>query len=168
MTSASFRGEERHKVDAKGRVSIPADFRRVLQAGDPNCIGDQNPEMIMVYGPHLKGHLKCYTVEAANEVDAEIQAMPIGDSDRELLEYCFSGHSKRYVIDDTGRIVLTQKHREHIGLDGTAYFIATGTTFEIWDAERYETSRGAALRARLDALPEGFNVMSLLRGRQDA
>ena len=166
MTSASFRGEERHKVDAKGRVSIPADFRRILQAGDPNCAGDQNPEMILVYGPHLKRHLKCYTVDAADKVDAEIQAMPEGDPDRELLEYCFNGHSKRYVIDDTGRIVLTQKHRDHMELAGTAYFIATGTTFEIWDLERYETTRATSIRARLDAMPEDFNVMRLLSSRR--
>ena len=31
-----FRGESVHKVDAKGHVSIPAPFRRVLEEGDPN------------------------------------------------------------------------------------------------------------------------------------
>ena len=35
-----FRGESHHKVDAKGRVSIPASFRRVLEAGDPNWQSD--------------------------------------------------------------------------------------------------------------------------------
>ncbi|MDT2073578.1 MAG: cell division/cell wall cluster transcriptional repressor MraZ, partial [Planktomarina sp.] len=28
-----FRGESHHKVDSKGRVSIPALFRRVLELG---------------------------------------------------------------------------------------------------------------------------------------
>ncbi|MCK4861351.1 MAG: cell division/cell wall cluster transcriptional repressor MraZ, partial [Rhodobacteraceae bacterium] len=28
-----FRGKSVHKVDAKGRVSIPASFRRVLEEG---------------------------------------------------------------------------------------------------------------------------------------
>ncbi|HKK83893.1 MAG TPA: cell division/cell wall cluster transcriptional repressor MraZ, partial [Roseovarius sp.] len=31
-----FRGESHHKVDTKGRVSIPASFRRVLESSDPN------------------------------------------------------------------------------------------------------------------------------------
>ncbi len=168
MQSASFRGEERHKVDAKGRVSIPADFRRVLQAGDPSCAGDQNPEMILVYGPHLKGHLECYTVEAAAQVDAQIAAMKRGSPERNLLQHCFNGHSKRYVIDDTGRIVLTQKFKEKIGLKGTAYFIATGDTFQIWDAEAYEATRASAIEAQLAALPEDFDLMALLPGGEAA
>ena len=162
MESASFRGEERHKVDAKGRVSIPADFRRVLQAGDPQCTGDQNPEMILVYGPHLKGYLECYTVEAAAEVDAQIAAMKRGSPERNLLQHCFNGHSKRYVIDDTGRIVLTQKFKDKIGLRGTAYFIATGDTFQIWDAEAFESTRAAKIEEQLAALPEDFDLMALL------
>lgn len=162
IPDASFRGEERHKVDAKGRVSIPADFRRALQAGDPQCSGDQNPEMILVYGPHLKGYLECYTVEAAAKVDAQIQSMKRGSPERNLLQVCFNGHSKRYVIDDTGRIVLTQKFKEKIGLKDTAYFIATGDTFQIWDAETYESTRAAAIEAQLAALPEGFDLMAML------
>lgn len=162
MESASFRGEERHKVDAKGRVSIPADFRRVLQAGDPNCAGDQNPEMILVYGPHLKGYLECYTVEAAARVDAQIAAMKRGSPERNLLQHCFNGHSKRYVIDDTGRIVLTQKFKDKIGLHDTAYFIAAGDTFQIWDAGAYESTRAAKIEEQLAALPDDFDLMAML------
>ena len=32
----AFRGEFNQKVDGKARVSIPAPFRRVLEAGDPD------------------------------------------------------------------------------------------------------------------------------------
>ena len=31
-----FRGESVNKVDAKGRVSVPAAFRRALEEGDPD------------------------------------------------------------------------------------------------------------------------------------
>ena len=36
--SEAFRGEFTQKVDGKARVSIPAAFRRVLEAGDPDAI----------------------------------------------------------------------------------------------------------------------------------
>lgn len=162
MQSASFRGEERHKVDAKGRVSIPADFRRVLQSGDPACGPDQNPEMVLVYGPHLKGYLECYTAEAAAEVDRQIKSMPRGSKERKLMEVCFNGNSKRYVIDDTGRIVLTQKFKEKIGLESAAYFIATGDTFQIWDADAWERTQASRIEEQLADLPEDFDLMALL------
>lgn len=159
---ASFRGEERHKVDAKGRVSIPADFRAVLRAGDPECGADQNPRLILTYGPHLKGYLECYTVEAAEEVDRRIQRMPRGSKQRKQLQYFFNGHSKTFVIDDTGRIVLTQKLKEKIGLEGDAYFIATGDTFQIWDAGAFDDSMGSTFEEELAEMPEDFDVMSML------
>ena len=67
-----FRGESHHKVDAKGRVSIPASFRRVIEAADPNWTDGLNPELVIVYGDHRRNYLECYTMEAIDEVDAKI------------------------------------------------------------------------------------------------
>lgn len=47
-----FRGESVHKVDSKGRVSIPANFRRVLEDNDPRWTAGGNPELVIVYGDH--------------------------------------------------------------------------------------------------------------------
>ena len=38
-----FRGESVHKVDQKGRVSVPASFRRVIEEGDPDWGAGVNP-----------------------------------------------------------------------------------------------------------------------------
>ena len=45
-----FRGEGIHKVDGKGRVSIPVLFRRVLESGDPDWTEGLNPNAVIVYG----------------------------------------------------------------------------------------------------------------------
>ena len=45
-----FRGESIHKVDGKGRGSIPAAFRRVLEEFDPEWTLGLNPNLIIVYG----------------------------------------------------------------------------------------------------------------------
>ena len=73
--SRRFRGESEHKVDTKGRVSIPALFRRVLEAGDPDWQSGQNPQLVVVYGDHRRNYLECYTMEAIEEVDAKIDAL---------------------------------------------------------------------------------------------
>ena len=43
-----FRGESLHKVDGKGRVSIPALFRRVIEVCDPNWHEKLPPELVIV------------------------------------------------------------------------------------------------------------------------
>ena len=59
-----FRGESLHKVDAKGRVSVPAAFRRVLEEGDPDFTGGSYPNFVVVYGGVRGNCLEGYTISA--------------------------------------------------------------------------------------------------------
>lgn len=160
--SRSFRGEAHNKIDGKGRVSIPASFRRVIEACDPNWQTGQNPEFVIVYGDHRRKYLECYTMEAIEEVDAKIKAKPRGSKERKLLERLFNGQSLNATVDDTGRIVIPQRQREKIGLEGEAFFIAAGDTFQIWNPVTYDTEENPQIEETLDDLPEDFDPLSLL------
>ena len=157
-----FRGESHHKVDSKGRVSIPALFRRVLERSDPNYTEGLNPELVIVYGDHRRNYLECYTISAIEEVDAKIDALPRGSMERRMLQRLFHGQSFPTVVDDTGRLVLPAKLRRKIDLDVEAFFIAAGDTFQIWKPETYETEELAKTEAWLDNLPEDFDSMAYL------
>lgn len=157
-----FRGEGLHKVDAKGRVSIPALFRRVLEAGDPEWKDGLSPNLVIVYGDHRRKYLECYTIEAISEVDARIARMQRGSFERRMLEHMFNGQSLPTSVDETGRLVLPVKLRNKIGLDGEAYFIATGDTFQIWNPETYEAESASRAEAWLEDLPEDFDPLTLL------
>ncbi|EEX08009.1 protein MraZ [Ruegeria lacuscaerulensis ITI-1157] len=163
-----FRGESHHKVDAKGRVSIPASFRRVLEASDPNWQPGGNPELVIVYGDHRRKYLECYTMEAIDEVDAKIDALPRGSMQRKMLQRLFHGQSFPTTVDETGRLVLPAKLRNKIGLEGEAFFIAAGDTFQIWKPETYEAEELAATEEWLDELPEDFDPMQFLDGIEGA
>lgn len=159
-----FRGESRHKVDAKGRVSIPALFRRVLEAGDPDWTDGLRPQLVIVYGDHRRKFLECYTIEAIDEVDAKIDAMPRGSIERRMLERLMHGQSYPTEVDNDGRLVLPQKLREKIGLENEAFFIASGDTFQIWRPETYEAEELSRTEAWLDELPDDFDPLTLLDG----
>ncbi|MGY9048329.1 MAG: division/cell wall cluster transcriptional repressor MraZ [Rhodobacterales bacterium] len=159
-----FRGESQHKVDGKGRVSIPASFRRVLEASDPNWTEGLNPELVIVYGDHRRKFLECYTIEAMEEVEDQIDALPRGSMERKMLERLFTGQSHTTSVDETGRLVLPIKVRQKIGLEGEAFFIASGDTFQIWKPETYETEEVAKTEEWLDGLPDDFDPLSLLDG----
>ncbi|MCV2881318.1 division/cell wall cluster transcriptional repressor MraZ [Actibacterium sp. XHP0104] len=159
-----FRGESHHKVDAKGRVSIPALFRRVLEAGDPDWTDGLRPQLVIVYGDHRRKFLECYTIEAIDEVDGKIADLPRGSMQRRMLERLFHGQSYPTEVDGDGRLVLPQKLRDKIGLDKEAFFIASGDTFQIWNPETYETEELAKTEAWLDDLPDDFDPLTLLDG----
>ena len=164
-----FRGESTHKVDAKGRVSIPALFRRVLEAGDPDWHEGLRPQLVIVYGDHRKKFLECYTIEAIDEVDEKIAAKPRGSMERRMLERLFHGQSLPTEVDPDGRLVLPQKLREKIGLETgkEAFFIASGDTFQIWKPETYEKEELARTEAWLDSLPEDVDPMSFLDSKPE-
>ncbi len=157
-----FRGESQHKVDTKGRVSIPALFRRVLEAGDPDWKEGLRPQLVIVYGDHRRKYLECYTVEAIDEVDAKIGKLPRGSNKRRMLERLMHGQSYPTEVDGDGRLVLPQKLREKIGLEDEAFFIASGDTFQIWKPETYETEELAKTEEVLDALPDDFDPLTWL------
>ncbi|MDC0736920.1 division/cell wall cluster transcriptional repressor MraZ [Cognatishimia sp. SS12] len=157
-----FRGESQHKVDAKGRVSIPASFRRVLEASDPNWKSGETPELVIVYGDHRRNYLECYTIEAIEEVDDKIDALPRGSMERKMLQRLFHGQSFPTAVDETGRLVLPAKLRQKIGLEKEAFFIAAGDTFQIWKPETYEQDELSKTEEWLEDLPDDIDPLIFL------
>ncbi|ETX13056.1 cell division protein MraZ [Roseivivax halodurans JCM 10272] len=157
-----FRGESRHKVDGKGRVSIPVSYRRVLEAGDPDWSPGQDPGLVIVYGDHRRKFLECYTVDEFEAVEDRISRMKRGSQKRKILERLFSSQSITTTIDNTGRIVLSARLREKIGIAGEAQFASNVDTFQIWAPEVYEAEELAKTEEYLDEMPEDFDPLELL------
>jgi transcriptional regulator MraZ len=156
-----FRGESIHKVDAKGRVSIPAAFRRVLEEGDPEWTDGLFPNLILVYGGKSRNFIEGYTVNSMDEVDDRIAKLPRGSKQRRLLEHMFSGQSVQVQVDPTGRLVLSQKLRDKIGIKNEAFFIASGDTFQIWEPSAYD-AHAATMDTWFDDQDEDADPLILL------
>ena len=166
--SEAFRGEFSQKVDGKARVSIPAPFRRVLEAGDPTFDGSR-PKFVMVYGGGTaRQFVECYTLAEMKRLEARIRRMPPGTAQRKALERNFITLSQTVEVDEDGRIVLPPKVREKVGLtaealkdSAEAVFAGTLETFQIWRSSDYEAEMAAQEEVDLD-LPEGADLLSLL------
>ncbi|WP_371731809.1 division/cell wall cluster transcriptional repressor MraZ [Ruegeria sp. HKCCA6707] len=151
-------------MDTKGRVSIPALFRRVLEASDPNWQPGGSPELVIVYGGPNRKFLECYSMEAIDEVDAKIDALPRGSTQRKMLQRMFHGQSFPTTVDETGRLVLPAKLRDKIGLEKEAFFIAAGDTFQIWKPEVYEAEAESDAEEWVEEYSEDFDPMQFLDG----
>ncbi|MEM8869156.1 MAG: division/cell wall cluster transcriptional repressor MraZ [Pseudomonadota bacterium] len=131
-----FRGESVHKVDGKGRVSIPASFRRVLEEGDPDWVNGAQPKVILVYGLPGASCVEGYSVRGIDELDDRVSRMPMFSRTRKALERMLNTRSVYAQVEDNGRIVLSPKLREIIGV-GEAVFAGMGDRFQIWDPDAY-------------------------------
>ncbi|MCX7287762.1 MAG: division/cell wall cluster transcriptional repressor MraZ [Rhodobacterales bacterium] len=140
----AFRGEVYQKVDAKARVSIPAAFRRILEADDPATSENSRPRVYMVYGGKTRTFVECYSKRGADQLAADIEAMDMGSPERVRAERDLISRSAMVEIDSDGRIVLPLKVREKMGfpadLPATAEAAFAGFTnrFRLYRREIYE------------------------------
>ncbi|SNX69007.1 division/cell wall cluster transcriptional repressor MraZ [Cereibacter ovatus] len=167
----AFRGEFNQKVDAKARVSVPASFRRVIEAGDPKFAGGKS-SFVLVYGGDRQ-YLECYTMTEMAKIEDQIALLPAGSKSRRYLERNMITLALNMEVDEDGRIVLPQKGRDKLGITPDemkagleAVFAGTLNKFQIWKSETY----AAALAAEADEddlLPPGADMLSLLPGAGD-
>ena len=107
--SRTFWGVFDHKVDQKGRVSVPADYRRVIEAGDPSFGQGRRPQLAIVYGLD-DDYLVGYTIEEITKYEERIGKMRNSPLKRQLVRRLIS-KSFRTEIDNDGRLVLPQERR---------------------------------------------------------
>lgn len=170
----AFRGEFSQKVDRKARVSIPAAFRSVIQAGDPNYAPGKRAHFVMVYGGDGRRYLECYTMHGMRRLEARIMRMKLGDKRRIYLSKNLIRQSIEVEIDDDGRIVLPPRGREKIGLAGDVLddaaetiFAADLETFQIWNRADYEADMAGTASLAAELLEDGEDMLALLPDDDD-
>jgi MraZ protein len=147
------------KVDAKGRVSLPAAHRAVLASGDPDCVDGKNPQMILV---HSKSHEQCargFTLKAYKKIRKKISKMPYGAEKDEAVKALIQA-ATLVQVDDNGRMILRKDIRERFQIGAQAVFVGSDDHLQIWDHDIYYSS--------LDDVGEGKNPFVLLNPRTEA
>jgi len=143
--SRRFRGGFVHKVDAKGRVSVPSSFVRNVIEGDPDSDGGRGT-VILIWDKEFMPCIEGYTVNGIDDVYEEIEALPRYSDPRRALELSMMGDSGEFEIDDNGRMGL--KHlRDLYDIGDEVRFVGMGQRFEIWVPEAFEAARHEARAA---------------------
>ncbi len=144
-------------------MSIPADFRRVLELADSAWESGQPITCKLIYGDHLDGALQVYGLADYDQMAEDIEAMEEGDDKEEAMQLLIT-QSDYLSVDKDGRVVMPIRHREKLGLtEGDLVFRGRLSFFEIWNAETYEEAVRAPMRERLKARGPGFNPKTLIK-----
>lgn len=137
-----------NRIDAKGRVSVPAHFRMVLQK---------------------RGFAELYALRALEMPTMDVGGLDLLDryEQRIALEDPFlqtaddmsffaHGDGTFLKFDQDGRITVTDFIRDHTGITGEVAFVGRGTFFQIWEPGRL-AEYGREARARLIRLRQAVS-----------
>ncbi len=137
-----------NKIDAKGRVSIPAPFRAVLER-------DGYSQGAAGIGAGGTGGIYCYpSLDApaldgggerlAQKIDGLLRGLPDYSDERDELSVALYGDVQVLNVDGDGRITLPDALRNHAGLAGQVTFVGLGDKFQMWEPTRFEQRRSTA------------------------
>jgi MraZ protein len=126
-----------NKIDAKGRVSIPAPFRGVLErdgyAGGIYCYPSLDAPALDAGGERL-----------AQKIDGLLSGLPDYSDERDELSVALYGDVQVLTIDQDGRIVLPEALRVHAGVTSQVAFVGLGDKFQMWEPGRFAQRRTQA------------------------
>ncbi|MCK5787098.1 MAG: division/cell wall cluster transcriptional repressor MraZ [Candidatus Sabulitectum sp.] len=121
---AAFIGTHRHTLDDKGRVSVPAQFRRQLTAEN------------LYLNVGLEGCLVLYPSQRWLELEEKLLALPRNKKNRFFVR-SFAENVKAVSVDSQGRISIPADLAESAGITGEIMFLGKFDTMELWQPERY-------------------------------
>jgi len=124
------------RLDAKGRVSVPAAFRAVLARDGFD-------------GLYCYPALDRPALDAGgNALLAEIEALITGfapySDEREQFSLALYGTSETLKIDGEGRVMLSETLKMHAGITDAVTFVGLGHKFRIWEPGRFRAELAEA------------------------
>ena len=144
----TFVGHIEGRLDEKGRIFIPATYRRILAETNAKRIvmrRDTDNECLMFY-PEEVWNEKVETLRAAlDEWDPEDQ----------LILMQFMADAEYLEMDGQGRILLQRKNLETIGAQNDVLFVGMLNRFALWTPDTFaakrlsQTELAARLRAKM-------------------
>ena len=123
-----FRGSAPAKIDDKGRLKIPTDFRRLLE-------DRWGPDLFVTSVQGESALL--YPLPVWEEIEARLQGMPATDrvKARFLERVSYFGQQSR--LDNQGRLLIPQILRESAGMAGEVVVSAHLDHLRVWNRERF-------------------------------
>lgn len=127
-----------NRLDAKGRVSIPASFRAVMAR--------DGFEGLYVYPSLYADALDCGGHALLREIDALMAPLSPYSEEWDAYASTLHGESEVLKLDGEGRVILTEKLKHHAGIASEATLVGQGHKFQIWEPGRFRAHLEEARR----------------------
>ncbi|MFZ9180278.1 MAG: division/cell wall cluster transcriptional repressor MraZ [Rickettsiales bacterium] len=119
-----------NKVDSKGRVSVPSQFRASLVSA--------NNSAMVVYESFINQCIEGCDLERIKKLSDSIDNLEPFSEERDAFATAVLGGSVQLSIDGDGRVILPENLLKTAKIKDSAVFIGKGATFEIWEPNSFE------------------------------
>jgi MraZ protein len=143
----NFRGTETYSIDEKGRLMIPASFRKKMAS--------QNAGAIWVVFKTMQHSIELYEEAEWAEVQKKIDALSEFNPSEKRLKTYYNANISETELDKQGRVLLPNKFLETCSIKNEVTIIGGGNKIEVWNPEKLSELLNASTE-NLETLTERF------------
>lgn len=123
-----FKGTYTHRIDPKGRLPVPAAFRRQLQ--------DEAAQHVVL--TLLDQCLAAYPPAEWHKLEAQLAALPAFSRQVKALTRLLASRAVDCELDTQGRILVPPALRAAAGLEREAVVVGVLNRFEVWSPAAWD------------------------------
>ena len=118
------------KIDKKGRVSVPANFRSHLSSLGYNGF--------VTYPSFNHEALEACPEDRIEKLSNTIDSLNPFEEKRDYFATSVLSESMNLQFDSEGRVLITDKLLNHAQIKNSILFVGLGKTFQIWEPKSFE------------------------------
>ena len=123
-------GEYQHSIDDKGRMAVPAKFRKTLSGG-------------VVVTKGLDGCLYLYPIDEWGKLAEKLARLPINQADSRAFSRMMLAGASHSEIDSQGRILIPDYLRTFAKIRSKAVIVGLYNRAEIWDENEWQAYKSS-------------------------
>ncbi len=146
-----FLGTHQNRLDAKGRVSVPAPFRTALRSGS-----EDGAAALVLRPSHTHPCVEAWPAAVFQSLATPLDRLDLFSEAHDDLAASLYADAWPVEADREGRIVLPETLAAHASLRDQVVFMGLGRIFQIWEpaaAERRRAEARERARSRSFTLP---------------
>ncbi|CDH06468.1 Protein mraZ [Xenorhabdus bovienii str. oregonense] len=124
-----FRGATLVNLDSKGRLTVPARYREMLNE-------ESTGQMVCTIDLH-QPCLLLYTLPEWEIIEEKLSRLSSMNLAERRVQRLLLGHASECQMDSAGRLLLANTLRQHAGLTKEVMLVGQFNKFELWDEQAW-------------------------------
>jgi MraZ protein len=141
-----FIGTHLQTVDPKGRVALPAKFKRLMRPEDQET-------MVLTMG--RERCLLLYPLSEWTQLAEALDALPRNQAKREAIR-SISDHTTELELDTNGRMTIPRDFLQKAGIERDVALVGSLRYVELWSRDAYQDGTNARREASSEILDQLF------------